>query len=472
MKEEELIALVTKIRKLKAEGQTWEIKSATNGCPRKLFDTLSSFSNQDDGGTVVFGISESDDYKVVGVDDAEKLEKDVVEQCKQMEPVVRPLFTIAEIDGKMVVSAEIPGMPFSVRPVYYKGKGIVKGSYVRSGESDELMSPYEVYSYDAFHRGVHDDRRVVTESDLSFLDKDLLNTYVTRIKNTRPNLSALNDDDVMKLLGIVRDECPTVAALMAFSHYPQAYFPQFSITAVVIPGEEKGDIEDPSMPRFLDSRRFTGNIKEMLDSAVEYILSNIRRAIAFDEKGSRIDIPEYPPLAIREAVLNALQHRDYSTYSEGKAIRIEIYPNRLEIINSGGLYGPLTIDKLGDIPPESRNPTLSDILEVLGISENRGSGIPTIRNEFLKLGLAEPVFSSNRGEFKVIFTNNVNSRTSMNDVLKFCKIPRSRVELEEFTGLSRTTLLYSIINPLLDEGLLKMTLPDKPRSKWQRFVAT
>ena len=78
MKEADLIALVSKIRMLKSEGQTWEIKSAANGCPQKLFDTLSSFSNQDDGGVIVFGISESDDYAIIGVADAEMLsDKDV-----------------------------------------------------------------------------------------------------------------------------------------------------------------------------------------------------------------------------------------------------------------------------------------------------------------------------------------------------------------------------------------------------------
>ena len=469
MKEADLIALVSKIRMLKSEGQTWEIKSAANGCPQKLFDTLSSFSNQDDGGVIVFGISESDDYAIIGVADAEMLEKDIAEQCKQMEPPVRPLFTIAEIEGKTIVAAEIPGVPFSLRPVYYKGKGIIKGAYARVGEADEIMSPYEVYSYDAFHRGVHDDRRKVPGSDLSFLDMGIIDSYVSVIKNTRPNLAALSIDDIMKLSGIVSDGVPTLAAVMAFSHYPQAFFPQFSVTAAVVPGVSKGDASDSGAPRFLDSRRFTGNVKEMLDSAVSYVLDNVRKAIAFNGQGNRVDIPEYPAIAIREAVLNALQHRDYSVYSEGKPVRIEIYPDRIEIMNSGGAYGPLPVGKLGDIPPEARNPTLSDILEVLGISENRGSGIPAIRHAFAQAGLMDPVFISARGEFKVLFRNAARE-ASMSDVLEFCRVPRSREELERFTGLNRTSVYYSVIKPLTDKGLLKLTLPEKPRSKWQRFV--
>lgn len=470
MKEEELVALVNRIRLFKSEQQTIEIKEALKCCSNKLFDTLSSFSNQDDGGVIVFGISESSGYEITGVYNAEALEKDVTEQCSQIEPPVRPLFTVALIDGKTVVSAEIPGIPFSKRPAYYKGKGLLKGSYIRVGEADIQMSPYEVYSYDAFHRGLHDDRRPVRDAALSLLDKNLLDSYVSRIRNTRNNLANLAYDEVLKLLGIVKDGYPSLAAVMAFSHYPQSYFPQFSVTAVVISGDKKGNENEIGMPRFQDSRRFTGNIKDMLDAAVGYALDNIRNAISFDENGNRVNKPEYPPVAIREAVLNALQHRDYSAYSEGKAIRIEIYSDRLEITNSGGLYGPLSIDKIGTIPPETRNPTLSDILEVLGVSENRGSGIPAIRNSFRAMGLEKPVFKSERGEFKVIFFNALRKEKEADNILDFLKTPRSRGELEAFTGLNRTSLYYRIIKPMIADGLIRMTIPEKPKSKRQCFV--
>ena len=136
---------------------------------------------------------------------------------------------------------EIPGIPFSKRPAYYKGKGLLKGSYIRVGEADIQMSPYELYSYDAFHRGLHDDRRPVRDAALSLLDKNLLDSYVSRIRNTRNNLANLAYDEVLKLLGIVKDGYPSLAAVMAFSHYPQSYFPQFSVTAVVISGDKKGN---------------------------------------------------------------------------------------------------------------------------------------------------------------------------------------------------------------------------------------
>lgn len=124
-------------KKSKAESQIIELKAAEKGYPTRLFDTLSSFSNQDDGGIVIFGIDESKDFSICGVYNAQELQKKVTEQCKQMEPTVRALFTICDIDNKTVVSAEIPGVDISERPVFYKGVGRIKGSYVRVGESEK-----------------------------------------------------------------------------------------------------------------------------------------------------------------------------------------------------------------------------------------------------------------------------------------------------------------------------------------------
>ena len=121
MQTKELIELVKKIKELKSESQTIELKAAEFGCPKKFYDTLSSFSNQDDGGVIIFGIDESKGYSVVGVYDAQDLQKQINNQCKEMEPPVRPLITICDIDGKNIVSAEIPGIEITNRPCYYKG---------------------------------------------------------------------------------------------------------------------------------------------------------------------------------------------------------------------------------------------------------------------------------------------------------------------------------------------------------------
>lgn len=114
--------MVLNFQRVKSESQNIEIKAANLGCPTKLYDTLSSFSNQDDGGIIIFGINENNDFEIQGVYDSQDLQKKVSEQCNQMEPLVRALFTVCEINGKVVVSAEIPGVDASLRPVFIKAQ--------------------------------------------------------------------------------------------------------------------------------------------------------------------------------------------------------------------------------------------------------------------------------------------------------------------------------------------------------------
>ena len=168
MTTEELLEKLNLIQKMKCETQILELKAAEKGCPKRLYDSLSSFSNQDEGGVIVFGVDEEHDYKEVGVYDPQDIQKKINEQCLQMEPVVRPLLTVVEKDEKFFVSAEIPGIDISERPCYYKGHGRLKGSFVRIGDSDEPMTEYEIYSYEAFRKKYQDDIRGVARVTLPF----------------------------------------------------------------------------------------------------------------------------------------------------------------------------------------------------------------------------------------------------------------------------------------------------------------
>ena len=107
MYEQDLKDLIEKVKKSKAEFQTVELKNCKGGVTEKLFDTLSSFSNQDDGGIITFGIDENSNYGITGIDDVQQLPKKVMEQCMQMESPVKAVFTVIEIDGKNIVAAEL-----------------------------------------------------------------------------------------------------------------------------------------------------------------------------------------------------------------------------------------------------------------------------------------------------------------------------------------------------------------------------
>lgn len=477
---EEFIEKLDEIQRTKCEHGTLEIKSAEKGCPKRLYDTLSAFSNQDEGGVIIFGIDEERGYLEQGVYDAQDLQKKISEQCLQMEPAVRPLLTAIEVDGKKFVAAEIPGIDIAERPCYYKGNGRIRGSYIRVGDSDEPMTEYEVYSFEAFRKKYQDDIREVQRVTLAALDSRKLADYIDLLKEGKPNLSNLSDREIIELMSITRNERVTLNACMLFSPYPQAYFPQLCITAVVVPGKTMGEI-DSRGARFTDNRRIEGSIPQMLDGALQFVKRNMKRMTIINPvTGKREDRTEYPITAIREAVLNALVHRDYSIHTEGMPIQIRMYEDRLEIHNPGGIYGRIKLDQLGKQQPDTRNPVLVAALEVLGITENRYSGIPTIRRELHEYGLREPEFSDDRRSFWVCFYNadytdihtQADDVKQESDLVAFCRTPRSRKEICAFLKLTSVTYaMQKHVQPLIDEGLIRMTLPDKPKSSKQKYYS-
>ncbi len=480
MTREELLEKIDEIRKERCEGQTLEVKAAAFGCPKRLYDTISAFSNQDEGGIIIFGIDEENNFDDCGVYDPQDIQKKIDEQCLQMEPPVRPLITVTEKNCRYFVSAEIPGLDISQRPCYYQGRGRLKGSYVRVGESDEPMTEYEIYSYEAFRRKYQDDIRTIPGASADVLDKEALSTYVSFLKNKKPNLASLRDEQIYQLMSITRGGEVTLSSMLMFCRYPQAYFPQLCITAVVLPDKEIGLLGE-SGERFLDNQRIEGNIPEMLEQAIAFVRRNMRtKTIINSESGRREDRTDYPVTAIREAILNTLVHRDYSIHTEGMPIQILMYPDRIEIKNPGGIYGRLRIDQLGKMQPDTRNPVLVTAMDVLNLTENRYSGIPTIRRSMEEYGLREPVFSDERGTFTVTlykepFTGAQKMKKSLSEgeskLLAFLKTARSRKEIADYLGIGTITYaMQTYIDPLVEKGLVRLTIPNKPKSHSQRYI--
>ena len=477
MTTEELMEKLELIQKMKCETSTLEIKSAEQGCPQRLYDTLSSFSNQDDGGIIIFGVDEKHGYQEVGVYDPQDIQKKINEQCLQMEPVVRPLLTVLEKNNKFFVSAEIPSADITDRPVFYQGKGRMKGSYTRVGDSDEPMTEYEVYSYEAYRKKYQDDIRTIDRVSFAALDQKLLEQYIELLKKGKPRLAAIPDEEIYELMSIKRDDRITLSAVMNFCPYPQAYFPQLCIIATVVPGTEIGTIGDQG-ERFIDNQRIEGNISDMLDGAMQFVNRNMRtKTIINPYTGKREDRPDYPITAVREAVLNALVHRDYSIHTEGMPFQLIMFEDRMEIRNPGGIYGRIKIDQLGKVQPDTRNPVIASELEVLKITENRYSGIPTIRRMMQEYDLQQPEFLDERGSFivklyKKVIEQKVDEMEEVDnrELILFCKTPRTRKEICDYLGLNSVTYaIQTRVMPLVEKGIIKMSIPEKPKSPKQLF---
>ena len=475
MIENELIMLVNDIRKKKCESNYIELKAAAKGCP-KIFDTLSSFSNQENGGKIIFGIDENNNYDICGVYDAADLQKKIMEQSLQMEPVVRPLCTVATIDGKTVVCAEIQGLDNFSKPCFYKGVGRLKGSYIRVADGDRLMTEYEIYSYEAFKKKIEDELRIADRANIEDIMTNNLEKYLLELRSKKAKFTNLSNEKICRLQGFINESKPTLAGVMMFSDYPQAFFPQLCITAVSIPGTEMSEIGSVG-ERFIDNERIDGTFTQMLNDALIFVRKNIKSKTIIDKNtGKRVDKPDYPIVAIRELIINALVHRDYSIHTDYTPITIKIFSDRFEIENPGGLYGRMTIDQLGKVSADTRNPFIANALEILGETENRYSGIPTIINAMKEYGLPEPKFESERGIFRATLYNQKNQETILSsaeeEIMNFCKVPKSRAEIEKFFNgrFSIAYVMSKYIHPMVKKGILKLTIPNAPKSKNQKYV--
>lgn len=263
MQENELRNLIRDILSKKTETSNIEFKSARNGVPEKLYDSLSSFSNTS-GGIILFGMDEKKGYEICGIQKPDELQKKIVEQANEMEPVVRPLISFCEYDGKTIACAEIAEMDSVSKPCYYSGKGKSRGSYIRVEHADLPMSEYEIYSYDAFKYKTEDELRTNRRIDNSMIDQIQLDGFIAKAVSVKPNLANMDKKPLVMLNGLSdRDGNPTVCGIMLFGKYPQYLSPNLDIVAVVCASDKYAD-ESATGERFIVNRRLDGTIPQML----------------------------------------------------------------------------------------------------------------------------------------------------------------------------------------------------------------
>ena len=160
----------------------------------------------------------------------------------------------------------------------------------------------------------------------------------------------------------------------------------------------------PRGERFLDNLKFEGPVPEMVNEAADYVLAAMRKSSLIDGLYRR-DIPEYPQEAVREAIINAIAHRDYSGFARGSYIQIRMFADRLEVQSPGGLYGTVTEENL-EVEHSTRNRELMRLMEDLHLVENRGSGIKSMLEAMRLANLEPPRFDDKRSSFWVTFRNH------------------------------------------------------------------
>lgn len=485
MTEKEVIDAIEYMQKYQTETDKVEAKAAEKGCPQKCYDTISAFANKC-GGIIIFGINEHNNFIEQDVYDVNDLQKQITSLCTtSFEPKIRPEFLAITYNGKKLLAVKINEIPQKKKPCYYKNVGIKKGSYIRIGDSDEPMTDYEIYSLQSYTDGIEEDLRPVKRAEFEDLNQEKIVNYLTNIKKDKPNLSKFSDEKILKLNGIIENSTekirPTLAGMMVFGEYPQGYLPQLFIACVVVPGRKLGDIGEMGQ-RFDDNKRVEGTIEEMLEASLSFVRKNIPARVIIDDNGKREDVPIYPMKALREAIANALIHRDYSSNTEGAYIYLRIFDDRIEILNPGDLYGNNRIENLGtDNMLEVRNNTIIRLLEeATDIVENRHTGIATMRDEMKKMNLPEPEFETLRGTFKVTFrkekqeiiaqnitencTDNFTENCTDNEIklLGLLKINPNitQVELSNKLNVSRRTI-STLLSHLKERGKIERVGSDR-----------
>jgi ATP-dependent DNA helicase RecG len=412
----DLRALLDELRGLGNDTARVEAKKARGGLPGKLWETISAFANSG-GGVLLFGVDEGNDFAPVGVTDAASLETSLASMLSdRMDPPVRAVIETQLLDGRSIVVAEIPALPRALQPCFYRGEGPYRGSYVRVADGDRRLSEYEVGLLLAGRGQPREDERPVEQANPKDLSDDLVGAYVARLRQRRPRaFGDMAQQDVLHQTKVlVRTEggrvVPSLAGLLSLGTFPQTHLPQVDLSLVVYPTAESGQ-PGPRGERFLDNVTFDGAIPDIVEDVLERLRLRMSRRSVVAGAGRR-DVWEYPELALREAVANALVHRDLSPGALGAQVQIEMYPDRLVVRSPGGLYGPVEIDRLGQGGVSSaRNALLLKLLEDVPnrtggtVVENRGSGIPAMVQSLRAAGMAGPTFRDEISFFEVVFPN-------------------------------------------------------------------
>jgi ATP-dependent DNA helicase RecG len=406
MTREELLELIAEVQHRQSELDDTEVKAAHGGTPRRLYDSLSALANHAGGGVLLCGLDEERSFEVVGVRDAQRLQEDIANlAASEMEPALRPEFTIEIIDGQTVVAVEVPEVPLMRKPCFYRPAGLQGGSYIRVGGTDRHMTDYEIFGYVSSRAQPTFDEEPVRDATLDDLDRARLEDFIAQVRRTRPTASYLHlpFEQILKQRRIIRESegalRPTLAGLLMFGTYPQAFEPQLVITFLQFYGMTESE-PTPRGARFLDNRKFEGTIPEMAEAAINYVMASIRKS-SLIEGLYRHDIPEYPEEALREAVLNTVAHRDYSQFVRGSYVQLRLFADRLEIQSPGGLYGNVTEEKLEE-EQSTRNRVLMQLMEDYRLPgnrhlvENRGSGISAMIEAMRRANLEPPRFQDKR----------------------------------------------------------------------------
>ncbi|MCP4680589.1 MAG: hypothetical protein GY854_34925 [Deltaproteobacteria bacterium] len=455
------------------EGKSLEFKRDTSSL-KPILKTLVAFANTA-GGTLVIGLEDSGELR--GVSNAKMEEERIANAvAESIAPALFPdieIATIEDVDLLVVHVARWPG------PYFLKADGATRGVYVRLGSTNRRASPeaIEELKRELRHRAF--DQLPCIGAELEDLDIESAKR-VFSVKGRDVDEAKLESLGVLVRYGDTLIPSNGGVILFGLDTTRRSSFPDARVRCARFQGTGKS--------RFLDQLDIEVSVLDAIEEIVRFVRRNTRLAAKI-EGLRRQDIPEYPQIALREGLVNAVAHTDYSL--NGMNIRVAIFDDRLEIENPGTFPFGLTVNDLKAGVSRIRNPVIARVLHELELMEYWGSGYKRMSEDCQEGGYPLPEWVELSSVVRTVFTahpdvalqaagssrHQVGTKSALSrhqvQLLEFTREERSVPEMMELLDWrDRTKFRTKFIRPLLDTGYLAMTIPEKPQSSKQRYVTT
>lgn len=479
---EQIKDAIERLRIQKTDDSNYEAKSCDVKLSVSVWETVSAFANTN-GGTLLLGLDESNNFSPTKNFDINKVRDQFIEGigdggANGARLTYPPRYNLERVivdDNSQILAIKIYENPADKKPCYITAKGDKGGSYKRVDDKDIRMSNDEVYEIENALRPSDIDLSIVKEATKSDLNKDLVENLIARRANSKALRGTTTEDEKLTRLNITDKQGHVrMAGLLTLGNYPQQFFPRLFIDVTAHAGTEKSST---GVQRFIDREECSGAISEMIEDAVNAVIKNLRVS-TFINGVERIEESEIPREVLREAIANAVIHREYHEYFQGQPVSVDIFPDRVVVTNPGGLWGGKTLDNIDDGESKCRNAALMQLAQYApieanrigaGVVEGQGSGIAFMINEMQAWSLPKPQFIPRLGSFSVILQrakaklhSNINY---INQVNRSQITDSNKNYVDEHNGTEQTVENYTQVehtqseskrNPLNDDILLTL----------------
>ena len=459
MNESELTSLIDAVLRNRTETSNVELKDARGGMPQDIWRSISSFSHSPEGGVIFFGIKEDREkgtVKIVGNLDLALLQEQIVSFYREkMVNAELPDLKVMEYEGKYILALTVRHIPDEKKPCYRKDLGLPNGACIRIGNTDRVISFEEMKQFIRNSALYKYDSSVAKDTYLTMLSVPKIREFLAKssIKIKRKG-NDIPSNEVMVNMGVAVEEkrnvFPTVAGFLIFAESePQSVglYSRYVIRCVKYAGIT------PASP-IVDKLDIRGTLDHQIDEMQRFILKNIGVKVRIVGT-RRVEEYEYPEDAIREIVANAVIHRDYmitETYTQ-----VNIFSNRIEIINPGTLPPGITIENIKQ-SQFSRNEIIASILKDMDYLEEYGRGIDIVFSRMKEIGLQEPIFKNTSNSFKVTLPGDQFSELNQRQIEIWHTLQdRNRMTAKEcqqlFENISRASISIDL-SKLVELGLI------------------